>query len=336
MQSFINYVSIYLPQKKLTNQDLNFDFPEWSVDKISNKTGIFERSISENNEFVSDMAIQSAINLFKEHNINKDQIDFILLCTQSPDYFLPTTACIIQDKLGLSTNCGALDFNLGCSGFVYGLALANGLITSNIANNILLITSETYSKHINLKDKSNRTIFGDAAAACLISSKYNKGACTINKFVLGTDGKGAENLIVKNGGLRNMVKDGVDEYSDENFVKNDNNLYMNGQEIFKFTTMAVPKLVDDCLIKNNLTLEEIDLFIFHQANKFMLDYIRRKLNIPQEKFYMYFENIGNTVSSTIPIALNEALNKEKIKTGTKVLVAGFGVGYSYAATVLKF
>jgi 3-oxoacyl-[acyl-carrier-protein] synthase-3 len=337
MQAFINYVSIYLPQKKLTNQDLNFDFPEWSVDKISNKTGIFERSISQNNEFVSDMAIHSAINLFKEHNINKDQIDFILLCTQSPDYFLPTTACIVQDKLGLSTNCGALDFNLGCSGFVYGLALANGLISSHIARNILLITSETYSKHINIKDKSNRTIFGDAAAACLISSNYNKGACKINNFVLGTDGKGAENLIVKNGGLRNIKKDGIDEYLDKDFIKNDNNLYMNGQEIFKFTTMAVPKLVDDCLIKNNLTLDEIDLFIFHQANKFMLDYIRRKLDIPPEKFFMHFENIGNTVSSTIPIALYEALIKGKIgERGKRVLVAGFGVGYSYAATILEF
>ena len=337
MQSFINYVSIYLPQKKLTNHDLNLAFPEWSVDKISSKTGIYERCISENNEYVSDMAIQSAMNLFIEHTVDKNQIDFVLLCTQSPDYFLPTTACIVQHKLGLSTNCGALDFNLGCSGFVYGLALANGLIACNIANNILLITSETYSKHINMKDKSNRTIFGDAAAACLISSKYNIGACSINQFVLGTDGKGAENLIVRNGGLRNLERDGVDEYLDKDFNRNDNNLYMNGQEIFKFTTMAVPKLVEDCLIKNNLTLEEIDLFVFHQANKFMLDYIRRKLNIPYEKFVMHFESIGNTVSSTIPIALHEALFKEKIGgKGKKVLIAGFGVGYSYAATILEF
>lgn len=334
MNSFISGVSVYLPENKLTNENLNEEFPEWSAEKISNKTGIFERRISSSNQFVSDLAIQAALNLFEEHSIDKKIIDFVLLCTQSPDYFLPTTACIIQDKLGLSTSCGALDFNLGCSGFIYGLALANGLIAGGTAKNILLITSETYTKYINKEDKSNRTIFGDAAAACLISSESSSGS--IRKFVFGTDGAGAENLIVKNGAVRNPMRNSVNVYSENEFERNDNNLYMNGQEIFKFTTASVPVLVQDCLAKNNLSLNDIDLFIFHQANKFMLDYIRRKINIPQDKFFMHFENIGNTVSSTIPIAMAEALKNKKIKTGFKVLVAGFGVGYSYGATVIEF
>lgn len=334
MESFISCISVFLPEKKLTNEILNIEFPEWSVEKISNKTGIYERSIAGDDEFVSDLAIRAALNLFEQHSIDKDSIDFVLLCTQSPDYFLPTTACIVQDKLKLPTSCGALDFNLGCSGFVYGLALANGLIAGQLAKNVLLITSETYTKYINSEDKSNRTIFGDAAAACLVSSEKPFGL--INKFVFGTDGSGADNLIVKNGGRRYIDQKGVNEYSDVDFIKNDNNLFMNGQEIFKFTAASVPILVEDCLKKNELELEDIDLFIFHQANKFMLDYIRRKINIPQEKFFIHIENIGNTVSSTIPIAISEALIQGKIRKGSNVLIAGFGVGYSYAATVLKF
>ncbi len=334
MQSFINCISFFLPKKKLTNEILNNQFPEWSVDKISSKTGIYERSIAGDDEFVSDLAINAAIKLFQEHSVKKEIIDFVLLCTQSPDFFLPTTACIVQHELGLSTNCGALDFNLGCSGFVYGLALANGLIAANLAKNVLLITSETYTKYINLEDKSNRTIFGDAAAACLVSSEKSLGL--ISKFVFGTDGSGAENLIVKNGGRRFSKHNGINIYSEGIFVKNDSNLFMNGQEIFKFTAESVPILVKNCLTKNDMELEDIDLFIFHQANMYMLDYIRRKINIPQEKFFVCLDKIGNTVSSTIPIAISEALLNGRIVKGSKVLIAGFGVGYSYSATILKF
>jgi 3-oxoacyl-[acyl-carrier-protein] synthase-3 len=334
MNSYISSISFYLPENILTNEDLNNEFPEWSVEKISSKTGIFNRTIASDDEFVSDLAIKASKKLFEEHSIDKSKIDFVLLCTQSPDFFLPTTACVVQDKLGLSKSCGALDFNLGCSGFVYGLALANGLVVSGTAKNVLLITSETYSKYINKRDKSNRTIFGDAAAACLVSVDSASG--TVHKFVFGTDGSGAENLIVKNGASKFSERKGVDLFLNDEFVRNDNNLYMNGQEIFKFTTASVPSLVENCLVKNNLVLDDIDLFIFHQANKFMLDYIRRKIDIPQDKFFMYFEDIGNTVSSTIPIAMAKAISNHKIKKGMKVLIAGFGVGYSYGATVIEF
>jgi len=334
MKVKIKAVSTYFPSKKVSNEQLNVEFPEWSAEKISSKTGIFNRREAAETEFTSDMAIESALNLFKENShIKKEDIDFILLCTQSPDYFLPTTACIVQDKLGLKTSCGALDFNLGCSGYVYGLALADGLIKSQIAKNVLLITSETYTKHIHPKDKSNKTIFGDAATATIVSTE---GYCEIEKFALGTDGRGAENLIVKNGGMRNRKMNGIDISEEGTFFKNNNNLFMDGQQIFQFTTKAVPELVNEALHKNNLSIDEIDLFVFHQANKFMLDYIRRKLKISDEKFFVFLEDIGNTVSSTIPIALQNAINQNKITKGMNVLIAGFGVGYSYGATILKF
>jgi 3-oxoacyl-[acyl-carrier-protein] synthase-3 len=325
-------VSYWLPENRLTNEDINQDHPEWSADKISAKTGIFERRLA-GEVSVGDMAHRAAIKLFEEHAIDKSIIDFILLCTQSPDYFLPTTACILQNKLGLSTSVGALDFNLGCSGYVYGLGLAKGLIVSGSAKNVLLITSETYTKFIHPDDKSNKTIFGDAAAATLISSEL-KGL-EIGEFVYGTDGSGAENLIVKNGGLKNKNSHASDIMNDENeFLRNDDYLYMNGQEIFKFTSGSVPTLVKQVLEKNKLTDENIDMYIFHQANRYMLDFIRKKIKIPENKFFYFLENCGNTVSSTIPIALKEAISQNKLNEQSAVLLAGFGVGYSWAGCVI--
>jgi 3-oxoacyl-[acyl-carrier-protein] synthase-3 len=259
----------------------------------------------------------------------------VLLCTQSPDYFLPTTACILQDKLELKKSIGALDFNLGCSGFVYGLALAKGLVETGMAKNLLLITSETYTKFIHPKDKSNLTIFGDAAAATLITEEPEGGK--IENFIFGTDGSGAENLIVKQGGMRfpvnGEVKDVVDEFGN---ITNDKNIYMNGSAIFTFTLDIVPNLISDVLKKHQLNEDEIDLYVFHQANKYMLNHLRKKLNVPEEKFFIYLENCANTVSSTIPIALREAQNLGKIIAGKKVLLAGFGVGYSWAGCIINY
>lgn len=330
----IKAISYYLPNQVLDNVELNSIFPEWSADKISAKTGIFERRISASNEFTGDMAVKAAEMLFSEHKIDRSSIDFILLCTQSPDYLLPTTACIVQDKLGLPTSVGALDFNLGCSGYIYGLSLAKGLIAANIAQNVLLITSETYSKLINSQDKNNRTLFGDAAAATIITSA--DGLCEVGDFILGTDGAGAANLIVNNGGARNPELNGEDVMEDGAFIRNNNNLYMNGSEIFNFTAKAVPLLVDAVLKKSDRVLDDMDLFIFHQANKYMLSFVRKKMNIPEDKFYFFLDKCANTVSSTIPIALYEAIQSKKILPGNEVLLAGFGVGYSWGSTILKF
>jgi 3-oxoacyl-[acyl-carrier-protein] synthase-3 len=331
MKAYIKAISYHLPEKVVTNEDLIKDFPEWTVEKIAGKIGINQRHVVSEDETAADLATKAAIKLFEEHNINTRDIDFILLCTQSPDYFLPTSACLIQERLGLQTNIGALDFNLGCSGFVYGLSLAKGLIAADIGKNILLITTETYNKHIHPQDKGNRTIFGDAAAATLVSVE---GYALIADFSLGTDGRGGDNLIVKTRGMRfpgrkNDIS--VDEYGN---LKSSDYLYMYGAAIFNFTSEAVPLLIDQVLKKNNLTKEEIDLFIFHQANKYMMNYLRKIIEIDTDKFYYCLENVGNTVSSTIPIALYEAKKEKKLQGN--ILLAGFGVGYSWAATILKF
>jgi len=222
-------------------------------------------------------------------------------------------------------------FNELLSGFIYGLLLAKGIVQSKIASNVLLITSETYSKHIHPKDKGNRTIFGDAAAATLISSE---GFAKIGNFDTGTDGSGANNLIVKTGGLRNKLQTGDITFDESGNPISSDHLYMNGGEIFNFTSHAVPLLVEKVLIKNNIKSNDVDLYVFHQANKYMINYLRKLLDIDKDKFYIFMEKVGNTVSSTIPIALHEA-QKENLLHGN-ILIAGFGVGYSWGGTLLSF
>lgn len=331
MGCFINKIAVHLPDNILTNDELSAIFPEWNGNAIFEKIGIRQRHIVSENETALDLAILTSEKLLQDYDRNL--IDFVILCTQSPDYFLPTSACIIQDKLGLNTNIGAFDFNLGCSGFIYGLALSKGLVKTNLAKNVLLIMAETYTKHIHPKDKGNRSIFGDGAAAVIISSSMEEH---ILEFELGTDGKGMNNLIVPNGGMRNKYNPLNEDFQDDsNNVRNNNCLYMNGPEIFNFTIEKIPSLIRKTLEKNNLTLETVDYVIFHQANKYMLDYLRKKLKISTDKFYQNMEDSGNTVSATIPIALKDAMDKDLVKQGDKVLLAGFGVGYSWGATVIE-
>ena len=317
----ISEIETFFPEKILTNEDLQKEFPEWSPEKIFNKVGVKQRYTASAEETVLELAVKASEKLLKK--IDKNEIDFILFCTQSPDYHLPTTACILQDRLGLRKNIGALDFNLGCSGFVYGLSIAKGLIATGAAQNILLVTAETYTKYLRKSDKSNRTIFGDGAAATLIQKDETKENF---QFILGTDGSGYDNLIVRNGGGRNRINK-EDEAG--------NCLYMNGQNIFIFTIEKIPILVKEILEKNNLTENDVDYYIFHQANAHILRRQREILDIPEEKFYINLEKYGNTVSSTIPIALKDALETGKVKRGQKIMLIGFGVGLSWGATIVE-
>lgn len=330
MKAYIKGIAYYLPDTVLTNEELVKQFPEWTVDKISKKVGISERHVTTEDETAGDMAVKAAEKLFAEKGFDRSVIDFVLLCTQSPDYHLPSTSCIIQDKLGLSTRCGAFDFNLGCSGYEYGLAVAKGLVVSGIAKNILLLTAETYTKYIHPQDKGNRTIFGDGATATIVS---DSGYAEIGEFCLGTDGSGAEQLIVKSGCARHFQLVNDYQIDEEGGIHSSDNLYMNGKAIFDFTSDVVPPMIDETLQKNGLNMDDVDLFVFHQANKYMINYIRKLMGIDKERFYICMENVGNTVSSTIPIALCEAEQEGKLKGN--IVLAGFGVGLSYGAVILK-
>ena len=319
----------YLPSKILSNSDLEQEFPGWSAAKIEKKIGIRERRIAEN-ETALDMAEKACKKLFEHYD--PSQIDFILFCTQSPEYKLPTTACILQERLKLPITIGALDYNLGCSGFIYGLSLCKGLIAGNMAKQVLLITSETYSKYIHPKDRALKALFGDAAAACVIGES---SAGAILEFVFGTDGSGATNLMIPNGGSRNEYQQNAFPVEYQLGSMNDcNHLFMNGPEIFNFTIQRIPVLVQELLKKNNLRLDEIDYFLFHQANSYMLNFLCKILSIPPDKFLIDMLETGNTVSASIPLLWSRLREQGKIKKPAKIMLVGFGVGYSFAGTVI--
>lgn len=329
--AYIKAISYYLPPKVVTNDDLIKEFPEWSVAKVSSRLGIDSRHVSGEGETATDMAVKAAERLFEEWTeVSKEDVDYIIFCTQSPDYVLPTSACLIQQRIGLRTHIGAFDYNLGCSGYVYGLSIAKGLIAAGIASDVLLLTSETYTKYLHQKDKSNRTIFGDAATATLVSQD---GFAEIGNFSFGTDGSGGNNLIVRTGASRFPQRRNDLSFDEKGNPQTSDYLYMNGAEIFNFTLDVIPPLLDDLFLKNGISKSNIDLYVFHQANKYILDYVCQFNGIPAEKSYYYMKQTGNTVSSTIPIALYEAKREKRLK-GT-ILLAGFGVGYSWGGTLLK-
>ncbi len=322
----ITAVTYALPERAVTNADLGAEFPEWGADKIAEKTGIQTRHIAGPDETSADLAARAAEKLLASGVVAKAEIDFLLFCTQTPDFALPTSACLLQHRLGLSTSAGALDFNLGCSGYIYGLGLARGLIESGQARRVLLLTGETYSKLLDPADKSVRTIFGDAGSATLVAAADSEAAGTIGPLVYGTDGAGGPNLVCHHGGWRGAKAEATGRDA----------LWMNGPEIFNFTLRVVPDVVRRTLEKAGVTANDVDLFVFHQANRYMLDHLRKKLAVPVEKFVVAMEQCGNTVSSTIPIALVEAKARGQLRPGMRVMLVGFGVGYSWGAALVHW
>jgi 3-oxoacyl-[acyl-carrier-protein] synthase-3 len=320
MRAVIKAVEYFLPAKILTNEDLSRQFPEWGVDKIADKTGIEERHVASEQECSSDLAFAAAQKLFASSSVRPDDIDYILFCTQTPDYPLPSSACLLQHRLGIPNSAGALDINLGCSGYIYGLSLCKALIESKQVRNILFLTGETYTKLLAPQDKTVRTIFGDAGAATLLQAAI--GDAGVGPVVFGTDGSGGKNLICTRGGFRQ-----AGEAQD---------LFMNGPEIFNFTLKIVPGTVEKLLVNSGLARDDVALYIFHQANRYMLDHLRKKLALPPERFFVSMAHCGNTVSCSIPIALKDAIDAGRLKSGDRLMLVGFGVGYSWGGTLIQW
>jgi 3-oxoacyl-[acyl-carrier-protein] synthase III len=338
MKAAIHSIEYYLPERVLSSANLAAEFPDWPVQKIEDKTGIQERRIAGAGECSSDLGLAAARKLFDSGACTPEAIDYLLFCTQSPDYFLPSTACLLQDRLGIPTSAGALDFNLGCSGYVYGLSLAQGLIETGQSKCVLLITAETYSKFIHPLDKSVRTLFGDAAAATLIQAVKPDGEPYIGPFVFGTDGSGAKDLIVATGGMRcpRSARTAIAVEAESGNWRSPDNLCMDGAKMFEFTLRAVPVCVAQLLAKAGKSFEEINRFIFHQANRFMLEHLRKKLGIPSERFSVALSRCGNTVSSSIPIAMKDDRDAGQFEGGGLTMLVGFGVGYSWGATLIRW
>ncbi len=324
----IGPIASYLPEKILDNTMLQQQYPQWDMVAIEEKTGIFARHVAGENEFVSDMATAAAEKLFHDYNIDRNSIDFLLLCTQTPDYTIPTTACIVQNKLKLPISIGALDFNLGCSGYVIGLSLAQGLIGGGIAKRILLITSENYTHYIDPEDRSLRTIFGDGATATLIEAGDTP---SLGPFVFSCDGSGADLLLAYDSGARK----GNQCMKSRNRRRWKSSLYMSGPELIGFANDRIPLLNQKLLEKANLTEDSIDFFLLHQATLKMIDKVSQTMSWPKEKVPLYLKDVGNTVSSTIPLLIEHLRKTGELSAGKQSILVGFGVGLSAGMCVWK-
>ena len=320
----ISAIEYHLPDIIEGVDVLQMDNPDWDMPKILDKTGIVTRHIAAEGETAVDLAIEAGKKLLQEDSVNGDEIDLLILVTQSPDYVLPTSACIIQDKLGLSKKCMAFDINLGCSGFVYALSVAGSLITTGVARKGVIICAETYSKYIANDDRTCRPIFSDGAAAVFVEQGETDN---IGPFEFGTDGSGAERLIVKGSGAREACT---------TIGRPHGTLEMHGSNVFLFTMTVVPDSIQKLLEQSSLTLDDVDLFVFHQASKLVIDNLVKKLSLDEEKVFTNYGSIGNTVSATIPIALKDAVTQGRLKNGDRVMVVGFGVGLSWGATLINW
>ncbi|MDC0044585.1 ketoacyl-ACP synthase III [Pelagibacteraceae bacterium] len=319
----IEEIEYCLPSNIEDLNQLQKDNPNWDIKKIYEKTGVKKRHIASINETTTSMAIEAA-NKITNFNIKKKEIEFLIFVTQNSEYQLPTSACIIQDRLGIPTTAMCFDINLGCSGFIYALAVANSFIESKLYNKGLIICSEKYSSFIDKDNRSCRPLFSDGAAAILIdNNKENK----FISFDFGTDGKGYNKLIVPR----------VDKNINETEIKIEKNkLHMSGADVFFFSLTRVPQTIIKNLKKSNLLINDIDLFIFHQASKYVIDSLSKKLKIKDSKMFNNYNEIGNTVSSTIPIALKNAKDKNLIKNNDLIMMIGFGVGYSWGSCIIKW
>lgn len=332
----ISAVVSHLPETVVTNQDLAARTGGYSAEEILAKTGIHERRIAAEDECASDLAVKAAEKLFAAGKATPDEIDYVLFCTQTPDYFVPTTACVIQDRLGLKKSCGAIDFNQGCSGHVIGLSLAKGLIESGQARCVLLLTGDTYSKLMHPQDRSVCMVFGDGAAATLVRAHEGPGG--LGGFTFGTDGRGGKHLIVPAGGLRRprSPETAVAEQDADGNVRAAENLYMNGREIFRFAITTAPRSVRAALEKQAWNMEDLDYLVLHQPNRFMLDELAKRFKTTPETMPYVFEHCGNTVSSTVPIVLERLMEEDRLRPGMKLVLCGFGMGYSWASCGLEW
>ena len=316
----IKDIQIYLPDGVLDNKELIEKFG-FEAEFLEQKIGITSRRIAKD-KTVSDMAVHAAERLFKENaDLSPGDVELLVVCTQNPDFKIPHTAAIVQDRLGLPL-ISTFDINLACSGYIYSLAVIISLMETQGIGNAVLVTSDAYSKVIDKTDRDTMAIFGDAATATWIAPG---GLCHPMKYSLGTNGKDYDKLIVRNtaSGTESSLPD------------NREVLFMNGREIFNFMMKCIPEDTGKCLEKNDLTIDNIDYFIFHQANKYMLDCLRKRMRIPENKMVYDLENTGNTVSSSIPIALKHLMEKEDL-SGSRIFISGFGAGLSWASTILHF
>ncbi len=331
----IRDIAFHLPQHVVSNDDLHDEHPDWEMSRVASRSGVLSRHVAEPNETALDLALQACAALFERNPGLVDAVDGIIFCTQTGDYVMPPNACVLHRALALRDGVFAVDTNLACSGYVYSLALAQGLIVAGTCTNVLVVTADTYSKLIHPGDRAARTLFGDGAAVSWVTASDDMTG--VVDLLCETCGRGFENFYVPAGGWRNprTAETRRETTNASGNVLTDEHIQMNGMGVLAFANAKVPDQVQRLLARNHLTEADIDLFVFHQASKLALDSLTRALKLPPEVVFSNLAHVGNTVSASIPIALAEATASGRLSSGARVVLSGFGVGLSWASALLQ-
>ena len=315
-----------LPERRLDNADFIGRFGEDAVRDVTRMIGVQTRYWVPPGQTTSDLCLSAGERLLERVGWAPESIDALIFVSQTPDQRLPATACVLHSRLGLAPHCQAFDVGLGCSGYVYGYWLASALITAGCGR-VLLMAGETSSLLVDPDDRGTALLFGDAGTATAIE---RDDAAPTTTFVLGTDGGGAGNLIVPAGGFREPAED-----ARRTGPFNPEHLYMDGGEVFAFTLRAVPRLVADALARAAWSVDEVDAFVLHQANRFMLNHLAKKIGARPEQAPVNIDRFGNTSSATLPLVLTTDLAERVTTAPAKIALVGFGVGYSWGAALLQ-
>ncbi len=334
MSLIIESIEYYLPENIVTNADLQKENPDWNLEKITEKSGVYQRHIAGKNETAYDLSIKACDKLFQTND--KNNIDGIIYCTQSPDYIMPSNSFLMHKHFGLKDEMFSYDFNHACTGYIYCLAMANAFVKADMAREILLVNADTYSKYINPKDRSTRVLFGDGAAATIVKKSGRKRG--IIDIDLGSSGSGYNKFWIPAGGLRSPKSSStsIEIEDDRGNIRTQNDIQMDGFSVWSFINSVAPKQVDRLLKRNDVAKTDIDQFIFHQASKMTLESIRRSMELNEEQVFINIQNIGNTVSASIPISLRDAIDQGEIDNGSTLILSGFGVGLSYGAILMEY
>jgi 3-oxoacyl-[acyl-carrier-protein] synthase-3 len=336
MNAKIKNIYFHLPKRLVTNEDLMQENPMWDLTSVVKKTGVEQRYFAEENETALDISIGACKKFFKESGIEPHQIDCILYCSQTHDFVMPGNSALLHRHFDFRKNIMAFDITLACSGYVYAITIAKSLIASSVVRNVMIVTADTYSKLVHRRDRSTRSLFGDAASVTyMVPCNDEQGVVAQS---LATEGKYYKKFYVPAGGFRTPKSASTSQAYIDNAgnMRSDEDILMDGMGIWNFIRSKVPEHILNFLDGQSLSIKDIDLCVFHQASSLTLDSLQKTLKIPDEKMFRNIHKYGNTVSSSIPIALSEAIEEGLIMKGNLVLVSGFGVGLSYGSALIQF
>ena len=327
----IKALTACVPQDIVYNKDLGYLIPEEEIEKTINNIGIEQRRIAAPDVTASDLCYKAAQQLFADNNIEPDSIDVLLFMSQTADYRIPATSCLLQHRLGLPRETLCFDISLGCSGYLFALSAAFAYASMDGVNRVLLLDGETFSKIVNRRDKVDWPLYGDAGTATLIE----KGEYGDSTFILNTDGSGEETLKI-HAGMRNPItsESCVEREREDGNIRTDLEVFMDGMDVFNFAISKGPKSVKQILKETERSVEDLDYLVFHQANRFMMDFFVKKLKVSPDKVPYCIHKFGNTSSASVPLTISSELSG-RLMGDNLVLMSGFGAGLSWGSAIIN-